>query len=134
MANAHWFRFMAYLLNWHSNAFIVADWKPDTSDLASYDFVVRTADGGDLYDQMNQQALALVPDNHFTCNRLGQLLTVVDPMLQDSGDRTATVQTTLDEVLAQVPLAARKCNVRTHHHAVRVLQYRSGRIAGHGRG
>jgi hypothetical protein len=97
MANAHWFRFMAYLLNWHSNAFIVADWKPDTSDLASYDFVVRTADGGDLYDQMNQQALALVPDNHFTCNRLGQLLTVVDPMLQDSGDRTATVQTTLDE-------------------------------------
>ena len=97
MPNAHWFRFMAYLLNWHSNAFIVADWKPDTSDLSSYDFVVRTADGGNLYDQMHQQALALVPDNHFTCNRLGQLLTVIDPMLQASGSRTATIQATLDE-------------------------------------
>jgi hypothetical protein len=73
MPNAHWFRFMAYLLNWHSNAFIVADWKPDAANLASYDFVVRTADGGNLYEQMHQQALALVPDNHFTCNRLGQL-------------------------------------------------------------
>ena len=96
MPSAHWFRYMTYLLNWHSNAFIVADWKPDTSDLATYDFVVRTTDGGNLYEQMNQQALALVPDNHFTCNRLGQLLTVVDPMLQDSGDRTSTSQTTLD--------------------------------------
>jgi hypothetical protein len=97
MPSAHWFRFMAYLLNWHSNAFIVADWKPNTSDLSSYDFVVRTADGGNLYDQIHQQALALVPDNHFTCNRLGQLLTVIDPMVQASGDRTATIQTTLDE-------------------------------------
>ena len=96
MATANWLKFMHYLLNWHSNAYIVADWKPDTSDLASYDFVVRTADGGNLYDQMHQQALALVPDNHFTCNRLGQLLTMQDPLLQDSGDRTATIQTTLD--------------------------------------
>jgi hypothetical protein len=96
MGNANWFKFMTYLLNWHSNAFIVADWKPDTSDLASYDFVVRTADGGNLYDQMHQQALAMVPDNHFTCNRLGQLLTVVDPMIQATGDRTSTIQTTLD--------------------------------------
>jgi len=56
---------------------------------------VRTADGGNLYDQMHQQALALVPDHQFTCNRFGQLLTPVDPMLQDSGDRTSTIQTTL---------------------------------------
>jgi len=96
MPNANWLRFMAYLLNWHSNAFIVADWKPDASNLASYPFVIRTADGGNLYDQMHQQALALVPDNHFTCNRFGQLLTVVDPMLQAPGDRAASVQTTLD--------------------------------------
>lgn len=96
MATADWLRFMHYVLNWHSNAYIVADWKPPTSDLASYKFVVRTADGGNLYEQQHQQALALVPDHHFTCNRLGQLLTPVDPMLQDSGDRTSTVQTTLD--------------------------------------
>ena len=95
MPNAHWFRFMAYLLNWHSNAFIVADWKPNAADLSSYDFVIRTSDGGNLYDQMNQQALALVPDHHFTCNRLGQLLTVIDPLLQATGDRTATIQATL---------------------------------------
>ncbi len=96
MANAHWFRFLAYLLNWHSNAFIVADWKPDAANLATYDFVVRTTDSGNLYEQMDQQALALVPDNRFTCNRLGQLLTVVDPFLQAAGDRTATIQTTID--------------------------------------
>jgi hypothetical protein len=96
MSNPDWLRMMHYVLNWHSNAYIVADWKPPTSDLASYPFVVRTSDGGNLYEQQHQQALALVPDHHFTCNRWGQLLTPVDPMLQDSGSRTGTIQTTLD--------------------------------------
>jgi hypothetical protein len=38
-----------------------------------------------------------VPDYHLTCNRLGQLDVVVDPMLQDTGDRSATIQAAIGE-------------------------------------
>jgi hypothetical protein len=95
--NANWFRLMAYVLNWHSNAFIVADWKPDKADIDNYPFVIRSCAGGNLFDQMNKQANALVPDYHFTCTRGGQLLTTVDPLIQTAANRTVTVQATIDE-------------------------------------
>lgn len=96
MPGGDWLRFMHYLLNWHSNAYIVADWKP-SSDLDTYDFYVRSTTSTSLYQQAQANAQAMVPDYHFSCNRLGQLLTVVDPQLQDLMDRNLTTQATVDE-------------------------------------
>lgn len=97
MADPNWFKFMHYCLWWHSSALSVADWIPDKATLDDYPFVVRSTSAGNLYQQMQSQALAVVPDFQFTCNRQGQLLTRVDPMVQASGDRTIVVQASLDE-------------------------------------
>lgn len=89
-------KYLHYLLHWHSTALEVAPWTW-TGTGATYPFVVLGNPGQSLFDQVARRAKALVPDYHFGCNTLGELQTVVDPMLQDTGDRTATVQATLSE-------------------------------------
>lgn len=88
-------KYVHYLLHWHSTALELADYS-DTgtgSDFAMIDFA---SPPGNLFEQVNARCNALEPDYYFTCNTLGQLRQNIDPMLQDSGDRTSTVQATLD--------------------------------------
>lgn len=94
MADLNFDRFMHYLLHWDSTALEVADWFwSGTGD--DYEYFRVIADGDSLYDQVERQAMKLCPDHHFTCNTLGQLFVNPDPLLQDTGDRTATIQATL---------------------------------------
>lgn len=89
-------KYLHYLLHWHSTALDLADWT-DSGTGSSFPFVVLGSDGESLWDQVARRAKALVPDYVLTCNTLGQMATIVDPMLQDTGDRTGTSQTTLGE-------------------------------------
>jgi hypothetical protein len=94
MANLNFDRFMHYLLHWDSTALEVADWYwSGTGD--DYEYVRLEAAGDSLYDQIERQALRICPDHHFTCNTMGRLFVNPDPLLQDTGDRTATIQATL---------------------------------------
>ena len=96
MSSPNMDKYLHYLLHWHSTALEVADWTW-TGTESAYPFVTLGSDGESLYDQVDRRARALVPDYRFTCNRRGQLQTVVDPMLQDTSSRTATVQAALGE-------------------------------------
>ena len=87
-------KLLHYLLHWHSTALDLADWT-NTATGSSYPFVIRSNDGASMWDQVAREAKTLVPNYILGCNTLGQLQTKVDPMLIDSGSRTATVQTTL---------------------------------------
>jgi len=89
-------KYLHYLLHWHSTALEVADWSW-SGTTTTYPFVVLGNAGESLWDQIARRAKALVPDYVLGCNTHGQLQTIVDPMLQDSGSRTATVQATLEE-------------------------------------
>ena len=89
-------KYLHYLLHWHSTALDVADWTWATGG-ASYVFTILGSDGESLYDQVNRRAGSIVPDHLLTCNRRGQLAVKVDPLLQDTADRTATIQVTLTE-------------------------------------
>jgi hypothetical protein len=89
-------KYLHYLLHWHSTALEVADWSW-SGTTTSYPFVVLGNAAESLWDQAMRRARALVPDYVLGCNTIGQLQTVVDPLLQDTGDRTATVQATLQE-------------------------------------
>lgn len=87
-------KYLHYLLHWHSTALEVADWTW-TGTESNFPFKVLSSEGSNLYEQVNRRATALVPPYTFTCDRLGRLFTVVDPMLQDTGDRTSTIYATL---------------------------------------
>jgi hypothetical protein len=94
MSHANMDRYLHYLLYWHSTALGVADWT-NTGTGDTYPFVVLSSDGASLWEQVARRAKSLVPNYILTCNTLGQMFTKVDPMLQDTGSRTATVQATL---------------------------------------
>jgi hypothetical protein len=89
-------KYLHYLLHWHSNVFDLADWT-NSGTGTDFPFMLLDSDGDSLFEQVNDRARALVPDRVLTCNTLGQLATIVDPLLQDTGDRTATSQATLNE-------------------------------------
>jgi hypothetical protein len=94
MANANMDRFLHYLIFWHSTAAEVADFSWSGTG-NTYQFVRLAAEGESLYDQINRKCQSIAPDYRFNCNTLGQMMVKVDPMLQDTGSRTATVQATL---------------------------------------
>lgn len=84
-------KYIHYLLQWHSTALDLADYFPSgTGD--DYPFIIFQSDGQTLYEQIDRKANQIVPDHKFTCNRRGQMKVIVDPMLQNAADRTATVQ------------------------------------------
>ncbi len=89
-------KFMHYLFQWHSTALDLADWTPSGTGSAMATAIFQ-AEGQSLWDAIARKGPYIVPDYHLTCNTLGQLQTIVDPFLQDSGDRTATIQATLTE-------------------------------------
>lgn len=88
--------YLHYLLYWHSTALEVADLLLGTQTLNNFAFKVLSSDGGNLYDQVNSLANNITPDHHLTCNRQGQLMLVVDPMIQIVDDRSATIADYLD--------------------------------------
>jgi hypothetical protein len=98
MAGVNVDKYVHYVLQWHSTALDLADWTwSGTGDDYAQPWLGDY--GESLFDQANQMCQAMDPDYHLTCNRRGQLRMLVDPMLQDTGDRTATVQTTITESL-----------------------------------
>jgi hypothetical protein len=89
-------KFFHYLLHWHSTALVVADFVWSNSGLL-YPFVVLGVQESTLYEQVNRRAQSMAPNHVFTCNSKGGMKILPDPMQQDTGDRTATIQATLDE-------------------------------------
>lgn len=89
--NPHWDNLLHYILHWHSTALELTDWQ-NTGIGDNFPFTVREAGGASLFDQVNRQCESLCPAHYFTCDRQGMLACPVDPMLQEIGDRTATVQ------------------------------------------
>ena len=89
-------KYVHYLLNWHSTALELADYS-DTGTGSSFSMVDFASSPGTLFEQVNERCSALEPDYHFTCNTLGRLRQIIDPMLQDSDDRTYVVQANLTE-------------------------------------
>lgn len=96
MPAANMDKFLHYLIQWHSTAAQVADFYP-SGTWDEYPFVLFDSAGATLYEQLQRQANRIVPDHNFTCDRFGNLRVVVDPMLQNTDDRTATIQNSLTE-------------------------------------
>ncbi len=90
------FAYLHYLLYWHSTALFVADLVLGTQILNNFDFKILSSDEATLYDQANDLANRVTPDHWLTCNQQGQLMLVVDPIIQNTADRSATVYQTLD--------------------------------------
>lgn len=88
-------RYLHFLLHWQSTALDVADYYQSTAG-GSYTFKVLGSDGASLFEQVNRRAKALIPDHLLTCDALGRLRVLPDPLLQATGGRTATVQVSLD--------------------------------------
>lgn len=88
-------RMLHFLLQWQSTVLDLVDftWSGTTT---SYPFKILSSDGASLWEQVARKAAALVPEYALTCSRHGALRVLPDPMLQDSGDRTSTVQVSLD--------------------------------------
>jgi hypothetical protein len=94
MADADIDLYLHYLLQWHSTALDVADFT--WSGLGStYPFAALMSDGGSLYDQVDGRAQAIA--HRLTCDSSGRLWVKPDPMLLDSGSRTATIIVDIDE-------------------------------------
>lgn len=88
-------RYIHFLLQWQTTALDLADYTPaPTGD--DYTFKVLGSDGANLFDQVNRRAQAMIPDHLLTCDTKGALRVLPDPLLQDTADRTSTVQATLD--------------------------------------
>lgn len=96
MSGANMDRYIDRLLRWRSNAFELAYYTPSGTG-ADFPFVILGSDAQTLWQQATRRANALVPDYHLTCNSRGRLAVVPDPMLQETADRTSTVQATLTE-------------------------------------
>lgn len=85
------FAYLHYLLHWHSTAMYVADLVPGTQILNNFDFKILSSDEATLYDQANDLANRVTPDHWLTCNRQGQLMLVVDPIIQNTADRSSLI-------------------------------------------
>lgn len=89
-------RMMHRLLAFESTALTVADWAlTGLSGSAAYPVMSWSITGGNMYAVCD--ALARAMGYRLTCNSKGKLALKLDPMRQDSGDRTATVQRAITE-------------------------------------
>lgn len=90
------FFYFHYLLYWHSTALAVADLVLGTQTLNNFAFKILSSDAATLYDQVNDLANRVTPDHWLTCNQQGQLKLVVDPIIQNTADRSGTVYQALN--------------------------------------
>jgi len=89
-------RMMHRLLAFESTALTVADWAlTGLSGSAAYPVMSWSVTGGNMYAVCDGLARAM--GYRLTCNSKGKLALKKDPMRQDSGDRTATVQRAITE-------------------------------------
>lgn len=91
------FYYLWYLLYWHSTAVDVGGLLLGTQILNNFDFKLLSSDAGNLYDQANSLASNVTPDHYLTCNHWGQMMLVVDQMIQNVADRSATILDELDD-------------------------------------
>lgn len=89
-------RMMHRLLAFESTALAVTDWAlTGLSGSAAYPVMSWSVTGGNMYGVCD--ALAKAMGYRLTCNSKGKLQLKIDPMRQDSGSRTATVQRAITE-------------------------------------
>ena len=89
-------KFVHQILQWYSTALDVADFF-NSGTGQTYNFSIHGTEGASLWDTVARKYKAMGPDHILTCNTLGQIKCFVDPMLQDTGDRTSTIQATISE-------------------------------------
>ncbi len=93
-ANPNLDLFVHYILQWQSTGLDLADFQWSGTG-STYKAFVIGIDATSLYDGANKRCQAFIPDRMLTCNRRGQLAMPVDPMLQNTADRTAIVHVAL---------------------------------------
>lgn len=86
MPNLDMSKSLFYLLFWHSTAINIADFFLP-ADGTDYVALRLDASGASLFDQVNTQAMKMVPDHLLTCNSKGQIEVKRNWMLDDEGDR-----------------------------------------------
>ncbi len=87
-------KFAHYLLQWHSTALDLMDFTPPgTGSTHKFTRLDRVAES--MWDQLSRLGRNIVPNHVCGCNTRGQVAFKVDPLLVDSGSRTATIQTSL---------------------------------------
>jgi hypothetical protein len=88
-------KFIDYILRWHSTALELTDFWP-THATGTYAIGgALQSDGSSLWGQVTGRVRAFTPGKNIGCNKHGQLLIRHNPMLENSADRTATVQAVL---------------------------------------
>jgi hypothetical protein len=86
-------RYIHYLLHWHSTVLDLCDLTlSGTGD--TYGLPRFQSPGQNLFEQVQFRAASIA--HELTISMRGELGVTVDPMLQDSGDRTSTVITDID--------------------------------------
>lgn len=87
------FHYLWYLLHWHSTALEVADLLVNGgfSTLHNFKFLTMSSQQDNLYAQAERLCAGVTPDHHLCCNQQGQLNTVPDPFLLDTGSRGSWV-------------------------------------------
>lgn len=89
-------RMMHRVLAFESTALTLADWSlTGLSGSAAYPVMAWSIQGGNLYGACD--TLARAAGWRFTCDSQGRLWVKADPMRQNDGDRTATVQRLIAE-------------------------------------
>lgn len=92
--NLDWY--IIFLLYYHSTALEVLDFVGSGAG-DDYPFALLASDGESLWNQVDRRARAFDPDYVLTCDRVGRLAVVPDPMIQVPADRTSVVQAAITE-------------------------------------
>lgn len=96
MVEANPERYIHRLLAFETTALSLADWTlTGLTGTAAYPFMSWSVSGGTMYQVCDGLAKAMA--HRLTCDSQGRLWILPDPMRQDSGDRTSTVQRHIDE-------------------------------------
>ena len=95
MSSPNMDKYIDYVLRWHSSALELGHVTLSGTG-SNYPFVVLSSDASSMWEQAARRAKSLVPDYVLTCDCKGRVAMSPDPMIVTVGNRTATVQTTLD--------------------------------------
>jgi hypothetical protein len=95
------YQFIDHLLRWHSTALELADWSWPEFEV-DYAFIERECDADTFLRQVDEQAVAIVPDHSVNCNKLGQLQLRVQPQVQTLFSRTSVEQADVTNAIVRV--------------------------------
>lgn len=95
MTAATIWRYIWWALVWHTSAPMLSDIDLDVAAGDDYPFSLFSNGGGSFYAVCD--TLAKATGRRFTCDSRGRLAVVVDPLRQESADRTSTVQAAIGE-------------------------------------